>query len=172
MAVEIGKIYEGKVTGITKFGAFVEIEDGISGMVHISEVSSSFVNDINDVLKIGDQVKVKVIKKTDDGKISMSIKQTEARPRAKSFGKSPDGRAQKPFQQSGRQGGKPQMKPRLSAPVPDLNKDVVYSDGFVQKASGDANFEDMLSKFKASSEERMSELKRAGDNRRGRSRKR
>lgn len=172
MAVEIGKIYEGKVTGITKFGAFVEIEDGISGMVHISEVSSSFVNDINDILKIGDQVKVKVIKRTDDGKISMSIKQTEARPRTKSFVKSPDGKAQKPFQQSGRQGGKPQMKPRQSASVPDLNKDVVYSDGFVQKASGDANFEDMLSKFKASSEERMSELKRAGDNRRSRSRKR
>ena len=87
MAVEIGKIYEGKVTGITKFGAFVEIEDGISGMVHISEVSSSFVNDINDVLKKGDQVKVKVIKKTDDGKISMSIKQTKARTKSKGYSK-------------------------------------------------------------------------------------
>lgn len=172
MAVEIGKIYEGKVTGITKFGAFVEIENGISGMVHISEVSNSFVNDINDVLKIGDAVKVKVIKKTDDGKISMSIKQTEARPRAKGFGKSPDSRGQKSGQQAGRQGGKPQFKSRQAVPASDLNKDVVYSDGFVQKASGDANFEDMLSKFKASSEERMSELKRAGDNRRSRSRKR
>lgn len=172
MAVEIGKIYEGKVTGITKFGAFVEIEDGISGMVHISEVSSSFVNDINDVLKKGDQVKVKVIKKTDDGKISMSIKQTEARPRSKGYSKSPDMKSQRPFHQNGHQGGKPQAKPKQPFSASDITKDVVYSDGFVQKTSGDANFEDMLSKFKASSEERMSELKRAGDNRRSRSRKR
>lgn len=170
MAVEIGKIYEGKVTGITKFGAFVEVENRISGMVHISEVSNSFVNDINDVLKVGDQVKVKVIKVTDDGKISMSIKQTEARPRAKSFGKSADGRAPRAAQQGGR-GVKSQSRPQKPSPKPDFNKDVVYSDGFVQKASGDANFEDMLSKFKASSEERMSDLKRAGDNRRSRSRK-
>lgn len=172
MSVEIGKIYEGKVTGITKFGAFVEIENRISGMVHISEVSSSYVNDINDVLKVGDQVKVKVIKETDDGKISMSIKQTEVRPKAKSFGKSADGRVPRAAHQGGRFGGKPQSGSQKSAPKPDLNKDVVYSDGFVQKASGDANFEDMLSKFKASSEERMSDLKRAGDNRRSRSRKR
>lgn len=172
MAVEIGKIYEGKVTGITKFGAFVEIENRISGMVHISEVSSSYVNDINDVLKVGDQVKVKVIKETDDGKISMSIKQTEVRPKAKGFGKSADGRVPRAAQQVGRSGGKVQSKPQKLSPKPDFNKDVVYSDGFVQKASGDANFEDMLSKFKASSEERMSDLKRAGDNRRSRSRKR
>lgn len=167
MAVEIGKIYEGKVTGITKFGAFVEVDDGTSGLVHISEVSNSFVNDINDILKIGDAVKVKVIKVNDDGKISMSIKQTEPRPKSKSFNKSSDGR----ISQEGRSGGKPQFKQRQSAPKPEMNQDVVYSDGFVQKTSGDANFEDMLSKFKALSEEKMSDLKRAGDNRRNRSRK-
>jgi S1 RNA binding domain protein len=46
MQVEIGKIYEGKVTGITKFGAFVEIEQGVTGMVHISEVANTYVNEI------------------------------------------------------------------------------------------------------------------------------
>lgn len=163
MAVEIGKNYEGKVTGIMKFGAFVEVDEGTSGLVHISEVSNSFVNDINDVLKVGDTVKVKVIKVNDDGKISMSIKQAEAKP--KSFGKFSDSRAQ-----DGRFGGKNQFKPRQTV-KPEIIEDVVYSDGFVQKTSGDANFEDMLSKFKASSEERMSDLKRAGDNRRSRSRR-
>lgn len=167
MAVEIGKVYEGKVSGITKFGAFVELEDGTSGLVHISEVSNSFVNDINDILKVGDEVKVKIIKKNDDGKISMSIKQTENCPKGKSFNKASDEK----FHQDGRSGGKPQFKPRKPSPKPEMNENVVYSDGFVQKTSGDANFEDMLSKFKASSEEKMSVLKRAGDNRRSRSRK-
>ncbi len=165
MSVEISKIYEGKVKGITKFGAFVEVEDGTSGLVHISEVSNSFVNDINDILKVGDVVKVKVIKVGDDGKISMSIKQAEPRVKSK-YGKSSDSRAS----QEGRFGGQNQSKPH-QASKPEMNEDIVYSDGFVQKTSGDANFEDMLSKFKASSEERMSDLKRAGDNRRSRSRR-
>lgn len=47
MQIEVGEIYEGKVTGITKFGAFVDIGEGKSGMVHISEVASSYVKDIN-----------------------------------------------------------------------------------------------------------------------------
>ncbi len=170
MAVEIGKIYEGKVTGITKFGAFVEFEGKTNGMVHISEISNSFVNDINDVLKLGDEVKVKVIKINDDGKISLSIKQTEVRPRSKGFRRSFESRTPKNDQQGGRQNVKSQGKP--NAPDNSFNKDVVYSDGFVQKTSGDANFEDMLSKFKASSEEKMSELKKAGDIRRSRSRRR
>ncbi len=165
MAVEISKVYEGKVKGITKFGAFVEVEDGTSGLVHISEVSNSFVNDINDILKVGDVVKVKVIKVNEDGKISMSIKQAEERVKSKSYGKSFDGRAMT----EGRHGGQNQ-KSRQASKL-ELNEDIVYSDGFVQKTSGDANFEDMLSKFKASSEERMSDLKRAGDNRRSRSRR-
>ena len=168
MAVEIGRIYEGKVTGITKFGAFVEVDNGTSGLVHISEVSSSFVNDINDILKVGDEVKVKIIKINDDGKISMSIKQTEVRPKPKNFGKSVDGRAS---QEEMRSVGKNQPKPRQFSSKPEISDDIVYSDGFVQKTSGDANFEDMLSKFKASSEERMSDLKRAVDNRRGRTRR-
>lgn len=60
MQVEIGEILEGKVTGITKFGAFVELPGGKTGMVHISEVSNSYVEDISQHLKEGDQVKVKV----------------------------------------------------------------------------------------------------------------
>ena len=85
MAVEIGKIFEGKVSGITKFGAFVELDDGVNGLVHISEISDSFVNDINDILKVGDKVKVKVIKINDEGKISLSIRQADVKPNSKNL---------------------------------------------------------------------------------------
>jgi len=72
--LEIGQIVEGKVTGLTSFGAFVSLPDGKSGMVHISEVSNSFVKEIKDHLSEGQTVKVKVIGISDEGKISLSIK--------------------------------------------------------------------------------------------------
>ena len=75
--IEVGLVVEGKVTGIAAFGAFVELEGGKTGLVHISEIASEYVNDINQHLKEGQVVKVKVIG-TDKGKISLSIKQTEA----------------------------------------------------------------------------------------------
>ena len=74
MQLDVGKIYEGKVTGITKFGAFVEIEPGTTGMVHISEVANTFVSEIKDHLTEGQSVKVRVLAVNDDGKISLSIK--------------------------------------------------------------------------------------------------
>lgn len=72
--VEVGNIVEGKVVGITKFGAFVELEDGKKGLVHISEISDHFVKDVNEYLKLNDRVKVKVINISPDGKIDLSIK--------------------------------------------------------------------------------------------------
>lgn len=74
MQLEVGNILEGKVTGITKFGAFVELEPGTVGMVHISEVSNTYVNDIAEILKNGQTVSVKVLAVGDDKKISLSIK--------------------------------------------------------------------------------------------------
>ena len=76
MSIEIGKIVEGKVSGISKFGAFVDLPDGSTGMVHISEVSQSYVSEINDFLSIGETVKVKVLS-SENGKIVLSIKQTQ-----------------------------------------------------------------------------------------------
>ena len=61
MELNIGSVYPGKVTGITKFGVFVELEKGTTGLVHISEVSTNFVNDINDFVKLNDTVNVKVM---------------------------------------------------------------------------------------------------------------
>ena len=74
MDLEVGKVVEGKVSGITGFGAFVDLGGGKSGLVHISEVSKNYVKDINDHLKIGDNVKVKVMNIEPNGKIGLSIK--------------------------------------------------------------------------------------------------
>ena len=74
MQLEVGKIVDGKVTGITNFGAFVQMEGGKTGLVHISEVALSFVKDINEFLKEGDAVKVKILSVDDNGKVSLSIK--------------------------------------------------------------------------------------------------
>ncbi|MDF2566820.1 MAG: binding domain protein [Oscillospiraceae bacterium] len=133
MQLEVGKIVEGKVTGITKFGAFVEISEGVTGMVHISEVASTFVKEISEHLKENQVVKVKVLSIGEDGKISLSIK--------KAIPPSP---AQKrPFQRQSQ------------------------SRDFSSRRDEPMSFEDMMSKFKQSSDEKMSDLKKFMDNKRG-----
>ena len=74
MPVSVGDIVEGKVTDIMNYGVFVKLEDGKSGLVHISEVSRDYVEDIHTVLNAGDTVKVKVLSIDDNGKIALSIK--------------------------------------------------------------------------------------------------
>ena len=74
MQVEVGAVLEGKVTGITKFGAFVELPDKKTGMVHISEVAPTFVKEIRDFVTEGQTVKVKVLSISEEGKISLSMK--------------------------------------------------------------------------------------------------
>ena len=77
MALEVGQIVEGKVSGITGFGAFVDLPDGETGLVHISEVARNYVKDINEHLTMGQEVKVKVLSLDDKGKISLSIKKAQ-----------------------------------------------------------------------------------------------
>ncbi len=128
MGFSVGDIVEGKITGITNFGVFVDLGEGKSGLVHISEVAQTYVSDIKEFVKIGDRVKMKVLTVSDDGKISLSIKA-----------------AQEP---------KPKVaKPRV-APKPDNS--VVWAP----KKAEPASFEDMMAKFKQTSEEKMSDLKR------------
>lgn len=74
MSIEVGSKVKGKVTGITHFGAFVELSNGKTGLVHISEVANNYVKDIKDHLKVGEQIDVKVIQIEGDGKIGLSIK--------------------------------------------------------------------------------------------------
>ncbi len=142
MGLEVGMIVEGKVTGITKFGAFVDIEEGKTGMVHISEVAPTYVNDIKEFLKEGQTVKVKILNIGDDGKISLSIKKAMPQQRKPSF------------QQNRNSASRQQPRPgnfEWQAP----------------KRSDSVSFEDMLSKFKQTSDEKMSDLKRMNETKRG-----
>ncbi|MGI8386843.1 S1 domain-containing RNA-binding protein [Robertmurraya sp. P23] len=79
MSFEVGSKVQGKVTGITNFGAFVELPGDSTGLVHISEVADSYVKDVNDHLKVGDLIEVKVISEK-DAKIALSIKKAIDRP--------------------------------------------------------------------------------------------
>lgn len=74
MDLSPGDIVEGVVTKVAKFGAFVDLEDGKSGLVHISEIADTFVKDINNHVSEGDQVKVKVLSIDEKGKIALSMK--------------------------------------------------------------------------------------------------
>jgi len=79
---EAGQVLEGKVTGIQPYGAFVALNDEVQGLVHISEVTHGFVQDINEHLKVGDTVKVKVLNVDEQkGKVSLSIRATEEAPK-------------------------------------------------------------------------------------------
>lgn len=85
MTIEVGSVLEGTVTGITKFGAFVELPDKKVGLVHISEVANEYVKDVHDFLKVQDKVNVKVLSVDDKGKIGLSIKQTQPAPEKKNL---------------------------------------------------------------------------------------
>lgn len=136
MQLTVGDIVEGKITAVKDYGVFVDLGEGKSGMVHISEIAQTYVNNINDFVKVGDEVKLKVLNVSDDGKISLSIK-----------------RAQEPKQAPGfEKREKKQYPPK--APAPD------GSYVWTAKKSESTSFEDMMSKFKATSDEKFSDLKR------------
>jgi len=80
MSIEVGSKVKGKVTGITNFGAFVELKENTTGLVHISEVADSYVKDINEHLSVGEEITVKVINVEKDGKIGLSIKKAKDKP--------------------------------------------------------------------------------------------
>lgn len=112
--LETGKIVEGIVKSIAPFGAFIELEGGVQGLVHISEISFGYVKEVTDHLKVGDKVRVKILSEGKNGRLDLSLKQAKDRP------------------------AQPEFKP---APPEKLS------------------FEDMLSKFKKESDEKMSLLK-------------
>lgn len=170
MQLEVGSIYEGKVTGITSFGVFVELEKNTTGMVHISEISTSFVNDINEFVKIGDTVKVKVLALSDNGKISLSMRKAmeqpnDGKPRGQHYRNDKGDRRPERGDRGDRNDkndGSPYYQKRERAPRDnqrrgDDNRFASFkgnSDG-----SGDS-FEDMMAKFKQSSDEKFMDLKR------------
>ena len=132
MEFGVGSVLEGKVTGITKFGAFVSLPEGKSGLVHISEIAYSYVNDVKDHLKEGQEVKVKVIGIDENGRINLSIKKAmDPPPRPAGQGR-PMGRP------GGHNGGGFRGKPAPAEP---------------------ASFEDRLKQFMAASDSKLSELR-------------
>ena len=88
MELTVGSIVDGKVTGIMKFGAFVSLPDGRSGLVHISEIAYTYVNEVSEFLQVGQEVKVKIIGIDENGRINLSIKKT-AEPPARQGRRSP-----------------------------------------------------------------------------------
>ena len=147
MEPEVGRILEGKVTSIMKFGAFVALEGGRSGLVHISEIAPTYVNDVHDFLQEGQTVKVKVLS-TENGKINLSIKRTLPQ-------------QERPAPRGPRPGGPrpaPQRGPARPAPPP-------------VPQTPDQIFEDKLKQFMTASEGKMADLNRSMDGRRGRRRK-
>lgn len=144
MELAVGAVLEGKVTGIMKFGAFVAIEGGKSGLVHISEIANTYVSDVNEHLQVGQSVKVRVLNISDDGKINLSIKRAVDAPRREAPARREnqprhDNREFKPREQTERQ-PRAEAAPRPAAPA-DSNQD----------------FEDRLKKFMKDSDSRIAD---------------
>lgn len=96
--IEVGSVITGKVTGIQPYGAFVALDENTQGLVHISEVTHGFVKDINEHLKVGDEVKVKVLSVDEaTGKIGLSIRATEEAPQAEAKARKPRKRQAPPI---------------------------------------------------------------------------
>lgn len=156
MSIEVGNILPGKVTGITNFGAFVDLGNRKIGLVHISEVSNSYVKDIKDVLTVGDEVQVKVMEIAGDGKISLSIRRASADFSEETVEEKPKFQKSAPRNQEG-QGSK---KPYSAKSAPSFEK----------KSPSQAkvnDFDAMMSSFLKDSEDRLTSLKRNTEGKRG-----
>ncbi|MDY5586674.1 MAG: S1 RNA-binding domain-containing protein [Oscillospiraceae bacterium] len=147
MQPEVGAVLEGKVSGVTKFGAFVNLPGGKSGLVHISEIANTFVSDVAQYVSVGQTVKVKVIGINGD-KINLSIKRAEESEEA------PRRRAP---QQHAEQQSRPTKQPQQPS-------------GQVAAPTEDQAFEDKLKQFMKDSDSRIADNRMYAD--RGRSRRR
>ena len=145
MDLQIGSIVTGKVTGIAKFGAFVEIAPGQSGLVHISEIAGTYVNEVSDYLSEGQQVQVKIVG-VDGKKINLSIKAAGAA--------MPTETAAPVQQQQSQRMPARTYQPRVQA----VN---------VIDADGEPSFEDRLKRFMKDSDSKISEIRRSSDRRNG-----
>ncbi|MBP1933742.1 S1 RNA-binding domain-containing protein [Ammoniphilus resinae] len=131
--IEVGNIIEGTVVGVQSFGAFVSIGENKQGLVHISQISSQYVEDINQVLKVNDQVRVKVTEIKPDGKISLTMRIDEE---PKQNNRPPRKRDDRGFHAGPRGGSR-------EGAMPNRHKE---------------DFESMMKKWAKNSEDRMSDL--------------
>lgn len=152
MQIEAGIVLEGRITGIKPFGAFVELEPGVSGLVHISEVSAGFVENIADVLQLGQTVKVKVLSVSPEGKIALSIRKAQPVPEG-----------------AEKREDRPRGKGAPRRDVRDAPR--VWQPPRPQEEPSTLSFEDMMSRYKQRSEEKISDLNRSNEGRRSGRRK-
>ena len=148
MDLAVGAIVEGKVTGITKFGAFVALEGGKTGMVHISEIAHAYVSDISEYLTIGQEVKVKVIAIDPAGKINLSIKKTTQEP------------ARAPRQEG--KSDRPRQQERSTPAFRDNDQRRSYSYEARRQpetSKEPQSFDDMLKRFMADSDSKISSMR-------------
>lgn len=138
MALEVGSIVEGRVTGITKFGAFVALPDGKSGLVHISEIANSFVSDVNAFVQMGQTVKVRVLSISEEGKINLSIKRATE---------------EAPYMERPRSSVPPKPPVRHVFADAQIAQQRTEADG----PSSDQAFEERLKKFMQESDSRMAD---------------
>lgn len=183
MALEVGNIVEGTITGIAKFGAFVELPDNKVGLVHISEVANEYVSDVNDYLKVKDKVKVKVLTIDEKGKIALSIKQAQpADEKKQGVHGGYDRQSRREFQHGDRGNFQNRENHRpfhreeenfheedFEAARPERRE---YGRSFDRPFHGarreaPASFEDKLSRFLKDSDERLLDLKRNVESKRG-----
>ncbi|TCS81002.1 S1 RNA-binding domain-containing protein [Pectinatus cerevisiiphilus] len=143
MSIEVGNVLEGIVTGITNFGAFVELPGGKVGLIHISEVADVYVKDVKDFLKEREKVKVKVLT-IDGNKIGLSIKQLQEK---------------KPLH--------PAAPRANTTPARFTQRKNFNTDFRRQNNLGVPSFEDKLSKFLKDSDEKLTDLRKKTDSKRG-----
>jgi len=154
MELTVGSIFEGKITGITKFGAFVSLPNGKSGMVHISEIANTYVDDIHNFLQEGQIVTVKLIGIDEHSRINLSIKKALPPP-------PPRPASARPVMQRPAAPAHPAPS-RTPGGAPMEQSDL---------PRGDDAFESKLKAFMQSSESKMSDLRSQSDKRSGGRRK-
>ncbi|MEG0294873.1 S1 domain-containing RNA-binding protein [Enterococcus sp.] len=145
MSIEVGVKLKGKVSGITNFGAFIDLGGGKTGLVHISEVSDGFVKDINEVLKVGDEVTVLVTTVGNDGKIGLSIRKAVDKPKEE----------RREF-------------PKKEFQRPNTKKPFVKNQNTnSSNMGGKQDFDSLMSGFLKDSDDRLSTLRRSTEGKRG-----
>lgn len=156
MAIEVGAKLQGKVSGITNFGAFVDLGSRKTGLVHISEVSDGYVKDINEVLKVGDEVTVLVTSVGNDGKIGLSIRKAQDKPQ------------QEKREYSKAHAGKSAARPQDRGGKKPFNRGGHGGQGrgsFGNDKKED--FDSLMSSFLKDSDDRLSSLRRNTEGKRG-----
>ncbi len=154
MSIEVGNKVSGTVSGITNFGAFIDLGDRKTGLVHISEVSDSFIKDIKDVLKVGETVTVKVMSIGDDGKIGLSIRRAVDKP----IETASNTQEKTSSYQGRREGGAPRSGGYQNQRSNRGSKNVEPKKD---------DFDSLMSSFLKDSDDRLTTLKRSTEGKRG-----